>query len=187
MGLDKGDALGWVGLVSSKDQIILATQQGKALRFSVGLVRPMGRQAAGVRAINIKGSDHLAGMEVVESGGDLLLVTTKGYGKRTPLKQYAAKGRGTSGMLTIDVKALSVVGKIAAIRVVQSADEVTLISAAGVVLRTRVKEIKQAGRATRGVRLMQLAEGDSVATLARISAAEMKRAGVSTENGKNEK
>ncbi|HEY4718138.1 MAG TPA: DNA gyrase C-terminal beta-propeller domain-containing protein, partial [Anaerolineales bacterium] len=103
------------------------------------------------------------------------------------LKQYAAKGRGTSGMLTIDVKALSVVGKIAAIRVVQSADEVTLISAAGVVLRTRVKEIKQAGRATRGVRLMQLAEGDSVATLARISAAEMKRAGVSTENGKNEK
>ena len=187
MGLDKGDALGWVGLVSSKDQIILATQQGKALRFSVGLVRPMGRQAAGVRAINIKGSDHLAGMEVVEPGGDLLLVTTKGYGKRTPLKQYAAKGRGTSGMLTIDVKALSVVGKIAAIRVVQSADEVTLISAAGVVLRTRVKEIKQAGRATRGVRLMQLAEGDSVATLARISAAEMKRAGVSTENGKNEK
>ncbi|HLE73088.1 MAG TPA: DNA gyrase C-terminal beta-propeller domain-containing protein, partial [Anaerolineales bacterium] len=93
----------------------------------------------------------------------------------------------TSGMLTIDVKALSAVGTIAAVRVVQSADEVTLISAAGVVLRTRVQEIKQAGRATRGVRLMNLAEGDSVATLARISAADLKRAGVSQENGKEEK
>jgi DNA gyrase subunit A len=187
MSLEKGDALGWVGLAGGKDQIILATQKGKALRFAISLVRPMGRQAGGVRAINIKGEDHLAGMEVVEPGGDLLLVTTKGYGKRTPLKQYASKGRGTSGMLTIDVKALSAVGTIAAVRVVQAADEVTIISAAGVVLRTRVKEIKQAGRATRGVRLMNLAEGDSVATLARISAAEMKRAGVSEENGKEEK
>jgi len=187
MGLEKGDALGWVRLVGNKDHVILATQLGKALRFSVQAVRPMGRQAAGVKAMSIKGKDHLAGMEVVEPGGDLLLVTTKGYGKRTPLKQYAAKGRGTSGMLTIDVKALSAVGTIAAVRVVQSADEVTLISAAGVVLRTRVQEIKQAGRATRGVRLMNLAEGDSVATLARISAADLKRAGVSQENGKEEK
>jgi DNA gyrase subunit A len=187
IGLGKGDALGWVRLVGSKDHVILATQLGKALRFSVQKVRPMGRQAAGVKAMSIKGKDHLAGMEVVESGGDLLLVTTKGYGKRTSLKQYAAKGRGTSGMLTIDVKALSIVGTIAAVRVVQSADEVTLISAAGVVLRTRVQEIKQAGRATRGVRLMNLAEGDSVATLARISAADLKRAGVSQENGKAEK
>lgn len=187
IGLDKGDALGWVRLVGKKDHIILATQLGKALRFSVQAVRPMGRQAAGVKAMTIKGKDHLAGMEVVEPGGDLLLVTTKGYGKRTSLKQYAAKGRGTSGMLTIDVKALSIVGTIAAVRVVQSADEVTLISAAGVVLRTRVQEIKQAGRATRGVRLMNLAEGDSVATLARISAADLKRAGVFQENGKEEK
>ncbi len=187
MGLDKGDALGWVRLVGSKDHVILATKLGKALRFPVQKVRAMGRQAAGVKAISIKGKDHLAGMEVVEPGGDLLLVTTKGYGKRTPLKEYAAKGRGTSGMLTIDVKALPIVGTIAAVRVVQSADEVTLISAAGVVLRTRVQEIKQAGRATRGVRLMNLAEGDSVATLARISAADLKRAGVSQENGKEEK
>ena len=187
IGLDKGDALGWVRLVGKKDHVILATQLGKALRFSVQAVRPMGRQAAGVKAMTIKGKDHLAGMEVVEPGGDLLLVTTKGYGKRTSLKQYAAKWRGTCGMLIIDVKALSIVGTIAAVRVVQSADEVTLISAAGVVLRTRVQEIKQAGRATRGVRLMNLAEGDSVATLARISAADLKRAGVSQENGKEEK
>ncbi|MEX2161216.1 MAG: DNA gyrase subunit A [Anaerolineales bacterium] len=187
MGLDSGDSLGWVRLAGGKDQIILATQQGKALRFAVASVRAMGRQAAGVRAISIKGKDHVAGLEVVEPGGDLLVVTTKGYGKRTPLKQYASKGRGTSGMLTIDVKALATIGGIAAVRVVQDADEVTLISTAGVVLRTGVKGIKRAGRATRGVRLMHLAAGDSVATLARISAADLKRAGVAQENGKEEK
>jgi DNA gyrase subunit A len=187
MGLDKGDELAWVRLAGGKDQVVLATQQGKALRFPISAVRPMGRQAAGVKAITIKGKDQLAGMEVVESGGDLLVVTTKGYGKRTSLKQYAAKGRGTSGMLTIDVKALSTIGHIAAVRVVQAADEVTIISTGGVVLRTKVKDIKQAGRATRGVRLMNVASGDSVATLARIAEADLKRVGASQENGKEEK
>ncbi len=187
MGLGKGDELAWVRLVGGKDHIILATQQGKALRFPVSTVRSMGRQASGVRAINIKAKDQLAGMEVVETGGDLLVVTTKGYGKRTSLKQYAAKGRGTSGMLTIDVKAMATIGHIAAVRVVQSADEVTIISTGGVVLRTKVKDIKQAGRATRGVRLMNVASGDSVATLARIAEADLKRVGASQENGKSEK
>ena len=186
MSLDKGDALSWVRLAGGKDQIILATQRGKALRFAISAVRPMGRQAAGVKAINIKANDQVAGMEVVEPGGDLLIVTTKGYGKRTPLKQYAANGRGTSGILNIDVKALSTVGTIAAVRVVQDADEVTIISTGGVVLRTKVKDIKQAGRATRGVRLMNVAGGDSVATVARIAAADLKRAGAQ-ENGKEEK
>ena len=186
MGLDKGDALSWVHLAGSRDQIILATQRGKALRFAISAVRPMGRQAAGVRAISIKAKDQVAGMEVVESGGDLLIVTTKGYGKRTPLKEYHAKGRGTSGMLTIDAKALPAVGTIAAVRVVQDADEVTIISSAGVVLRTKVKDIKRAGRATRGVRLMNVAGGDSVATVARIAAADLKLAGAQ-ENGKEAK
>ncbi len=90
--------------------------------------------------------------------------------------------------MTIDIKAFDAIGTIAAVRVVQTADEVTLISSNGVVLRTKVKDIKLAGRATRGVRLMQLAEGDHVATLARISAADLKRAGItSEENGKEEK
>ena len=187
MGLDKGDELSWVRLAGGKDQVIFATQQGKALRFPISKVRPMGRQASGVKAITIKAKDQLAGMEVVESGGDLLVVTTKGYGKRTSLKQYAAKGRGTSGMLTIDVKAIPTIGHIAAVRVVQPADEVTIISTGGVVLRTKVKDIKQAGRATRGVRLMNVASGDSVATLARIAEADLKRVGASQDDGKEEK
>jgi len=187
MGLDKGDELAWVRLAGGKDQVIFATQQGKALRFPISAVRPMGRQASGVKAITIKAKDQLAGMEVVESGGDLLVVTTKGYGKRTSLKQYAAKGRGTSGMLTLDIKAIPTIGHIAAVRVVQPADEVTIISTGGVVLRTKVKDIKQAGRATRGVRLMNVASGDSVATLARIAEADLKRVGASQEDGKEEK
>lgn len=187
MGLDKGDELAWVRLASGKEHIILATQQGKALRFPISKVRPMGRQASGVKAITTKARDQLAGMEVVETGGDLLVVTTKGYGKRTSLKEYAAKGRGTSGMLTLDVKAIPAIGHVAAVRVVQPADEVTIISTGGVVLRTKVKDIKHAGRATRGVRLMNVASGDSVATLARIAEADLKRVGASQENGREEK
>jgi DNA gyrase subunit A len=183
MGLDKDDQLGWAGLASGKDHIILVSQQGQALRFSVEKVRSMGRQAAGVKAIRMKANDRLASMEVVEPSGDLLVISTRGYGKRTPLKQYPAKGRGTSGVKTTDAKAMATIGHIAAARVVQKSDEVTIISSAGVVLRTAVKDIKQASRATRGVRIMHMAEGDSVATLARIPAA----ADGTQENGKEEK
>jgi len=187
MGLDKDDQLGWAGLTSGKDEVILVTELGQALRFSVKGVRSMGRQAAGVRAIRMKGDDRLASMEVVEPGGDLLVVTAKGYGKRTPLKEYSVKGRGTGGIKTTDVKALSSIGRIAVARVVQKSDEVTIISSGGVVLRTAVKDIKQAGRPTRGVRVMHLAEGDSVATLARIPAIGSNRSAPSQENGKEEK
>jgi DNA gyrase subunit A len=183
MGLEKDDQLGWAGLASGKEHIILVSQQGQALRFSVEKVRSMGRQAAGVKAIKMKANDHLASMEVVEPSGDLLVISTRGYGKRTPLKQYPAKGRGTSGVKTTDAKAMATIGHIAAARVVQKSDEVTIISSAGVVLRTAVKDIKVASRATRGVRIMHMAEGDSVATLARIPAT----ADGSQENGKEEK
>jgi DNA gyrase subunit A len=184
IGLEKGDELSWARLTSGRNDVILVTEQGQALRFGVKNVRPMGRQASGVKAIRMKGKDRVASMEVVETGGDLLVVTTGGYGKRTALKQYPSKGRGTGGMLTVDVKAFKEIGRIADARVVQKEDEVTIISSGGVVLRTKVRDIKQAGRATRGVRLMNLASGDSVATVARISAADLMKAGISQENGK---
>jgi DNA gyrase subunit A len=186
MGLDEDDALGWVRLTSGKDEVIIVTEMGQALRYSEGEVRPMGRPAAGVKAINMKKDDAVTSMEVIEKGGDLLVVSAKGYGKRTPLDDYPAKGRGTGGILTTDAKALDVIGRIAAARVVQKGDEMTIISSGGVVIRTRVEEIKQAGRATRGVRVMNLGEGENVATLARISAADLLRAGVNQENGSGE-
>lgn len=187
MGLADEDALGWVRLTSGKDDVILVTEKGKALRYSEQAVRPMGRPAAGVKAINMKKGDKVTSMEVIEPKGDLLVVSAKGYGKRTPLKNYPKKGRATGGVLTTDAKALKIIGPIVAARVVQEKDEITIISTNGVVIRTRVAEIKQAGRATRGVRVMNLGGGDSVATLARIAAADLEQVGLSQENGNQRK
>jgi DNA gyrase subunit A len=177
MSLSEGDELGWVRLTSGKDEIILVTERGQALRFSEEVVRAMGRQAGGVIGIRLHKGDRLAGMEVIEPGADLLQVTTKGYGKRTKLSDYPPKGRATGGVLTISKKALKQVGVIAAARVVHEADDLTIISSNGVVLRTKVKQISQAGRATRGVRIMDIKDGDTVASLARIADADLRRVG----------
>ena len=138
----------------------------------------MGRTAAGVLAIRLKRGDFVTSMEVVEPGGDLLVVTANGYGKRTPLSEYPTKGRATGGVHTVDKKALRKVGQIVAARVVQVPDDLTLISANGVVLRTKVKDVSQTGRATRGVTLMNLQEGDSVASIARVAEADLRMIGV---------
>ncbi len=170
--LDEGDELGWVRLTRGQDEIILVTELGQALRFSEEEVRPMGRSASGVTGIRLEQGDYVASMEVVEAGGDLLVVTTGGYGKRTPLREYPRKGRATGGVQTIDKNSLGRIGRIAASRVVQPTDDLTVISAGGVVLRTRVADVSRSGRAARGVLLMNLEEGDRVASLARIAAAE---------------
>ena len=168
IGLNDDDELGWVRLTSGDDEIILVTQNGRALRFHEDLVRAMGRQAAGMKAITLRKGDRLASMEVVEPGGYLLMVTEQGFGKRTPLKSYPPKGRGTLGIYTIDYKSLPKIGKIVSARVVQSRDEITLISSAGIVLRLKVNAINPTGRTTRGVHVMGLDEGDIVASVARI-------------------
>jgi DNA gyrase subunit A len=170
ISLDEGDELGWVRLTHGNDDIILVTEMGKALRFSERVVRTMGRTAAGVTGIKLAKGDLVTGMEVVEPGGDLLVVTTGGYGKRTALSAYLSKGRATGGMVTIDQKSLEKIGKVSVVRVVQEQDDLMIISANGVVLRTQVKDIKTSGRGTRGVRLIGLQEGDSVASVARIAA-----------------
>jgi DNA gyrase subunit A len=177
ISLEEGDELGWVRLTRRADEIMLVTEKGQALRFSEDAVRPMGRQAMGMIGIRLRRGDYVTSMEVVEPEGDLLVVTTQGYGKRTPLSEYPAKGRATGGVLTIDKKALKKVGVIASARVVQEADDLTIISANGVIIRTKVKDVSQAGRATRGVILMNVQDGDTVASLARIAEADLRRVG----------
>jgi DNA gyrase subunit A len=177
MSLEERDELGWVRLTRGDDEIMLVTEKGQALRFAEDAVRPMGRQAMGMIGIRLRKGDYVASMEVVEPGGDLLVVTTQGYGKRTPLSEYPPKGRATGGVLTIDKKALKKLGVIASARVVQEADDLTIISANGVVIRTKVKDVSQAGRATRGVILMNIQHGDTVASLARIAEADLRRVG----------
>ncbi len=176
--LEQGDVLGWVRLTSGDDDIIVVTERGQALRFHEKQVRPMGRPAAGVRAIRLAEGDHVTGMGVVDPRADLLVVTEKGYGKRTPLEEYPVKGRGTGGVLTLKKDKLQVTGPIAAARVVHENDDLTLISSGGIVLRTKVKQIKQCGRATMGVRVMGLREGEVVASVARIAEKDLRRAGV---------
>ncbi len=180
IGLDNGDMLGWARLTNGKDDIILVTEHGKALRFAEDKVRSTGRNSSGVTGIKLSSGDKVTSMEVIEPGGDLLLVTTQGYGKRTSLTEYPAKGRATGGMQTIAKAAYDKIGPITAARVVQEVDDLTIISANGMVLRMKVKDVKHAGRATRGNHIMEVKEGDRVASIARIATAELKRAGVKT-------
>ncbi len=179
ISLNTNDELGWVRLTGGTQELIIVTARGQALRFIETKVRAMGRSAQGVIGIRLRAKDQVVGMEVVERGGDLLIITEKGYGKRTSLDEYTAKGRATMGNLTIDKNALGVVGLIVAARVVQPKEDlITLISAQGIVLRTKAESISQYSRATRGVQVMSMEEGDSVASIARFAAADLRKAGV---------
>ncbi len=176
MSLEEGDELGWARITSGKDELILVTAQGKAVRFNENEVRVMGRQAAGVSGIRLAKGDQLAGMEVAQPNADLLVVTERGFGKRTPLSEYPPKSRNTGGVATIDQKNLAKIGKISAVRVVEENDDITLVSASGLIIRLKVKDISRTGRATRGVRLMVLGDDDTVASVARISARDLQKA-----------
>jgi len=173
IGLEDGDKLGWVRVTSGKDDIIMITADGQALRYNERFIRSMGRQAAGVSGIKLSSGDTVASMEVAKPGSDLLVVTEWGYGKRTPIHDYTVKGRATRGIATIDKKNLGRIGKIATARVVYENDEVTMISSNGLMIRMKVKNISQTSRATRGVRLMDLGEGDMIASLACIAEADL--------------
>ncbi len=186
MGLNDGDKLGWARLTSGDDEIILVTEQGKALRYSEQEVRAMGRPAAGVIGIKLTQNDRMTTMTVIRPNASLLTVTEKGFGKQTPLEEYTPKGRATQGILTIDKHAIPIVGKIVAARVVQPEDHLTLMSTGGIIIRIKVKDVKTAGRATRGVHLMRVPEGDSVAAVARIAAEDLKQAGADIETATQE-
>ena len=142
----------------------------------------MGRSAGGVTGIRLGTKDKVTSMEVIEKGGDLMLITTQGFGKRTPLAEYPVKGRATGGVQAIARDAAEKIGTITAARVVQETDDLTIITANGMVLRTKVVDVKQAGRAARGIHLMEVREGDRVASIARIASADLKKAGADTNN-----
>ena len=163
------DELGWVAMTSGKDELMLVTADGQALRFKEEDIRPMGRTARGVIGIRFKEGDALTSMAVVEKGASLLVVTDKGYGKRTDLGEYRCQSRGTQGVATIDKNALDKIGKIASARVVQNDDQVTLISNNGIIIRLLVKDISSSGRSTRGVKLMNMDKSDKVASVARFT------------------
>ena len=187
ISLADDDELGWARLTSGEEEVIIVTEQGQALRFSETQVRPMGRAAAGVQGIRLAIGDQVTSMTIVQPGGSLLIVTTNGFGKQTPLEGYPIKSRATGGVSTIDKKAIPAVGKITSARVIQETDHLTLISANGVAIRLKAKDVKVSGRSTRCVRLMRLQAGDYVASVARIAAEELKRAGANVNGNGDEK
>ena len=166
MNLDDNDSLEWARLTSGKQEFIIVTRNGKALRLHETQVRAMGRTAAGVWAIRLRENDVITSCDVVQSGTDLLVLHEQGWGKRVSLNEYRPRGRYTQGVWTTDRSRRAEVGPIVAARVVNEKDQITVITSNGIMLRTPVSGISQMGRSTRGVRIVNLAAGDSVAALA---------------------
>ena len=165
LNLEENDELGWVRLTSGSDEIVIVSAQGRAIRFSEDDVRPMGRSAAGVGAMRLDAGDQICGMDVVDPAADLLVVTTHGFAKRTPLSEYPTQRRNGGGVRTL-AASLDKTGPIVAGRVVFDKGDLTLISRDGVILRTAIKSIAQQGRSTRGVRVMALKGDDVIVSVA---------------------
>jgi DNA gyrase subunit A len=167
INLQEGDELLWVAPTSGADEILIASQLGKAIRFHEEEVRPMGRDTQGVIGMRLSRGDLVAGMAVAGPDADLLVVTERGYGKRTPLAEYPRHHRGGQGVFTL--KVTSKIGRLAALRVTTDPeDEILLITASGMVLRTASGSISQIGRQTQGVIVMRLSADDQVVALAPV-------------------
>jgi DNA gyrase subunit A len=160
IGLKQGDALKWIKLSSGKDEIILATVKGQAIRFKESQLRPMGRGAAGVTAIRLKKDDFVAGLDIIKESKKLLVVTENGFAKQTPLKEYRIQSRGGSGIKAAKITAKT--GFIVAIQIIGEEEELLALSSKGQIIRTKISAIRTAGRATSGVKIMKLKEKDKV-------------------------
>jgi DNA gyrase subunit A len=166
ISLREDDELIGVKLTTGSDELLIVSRKGQAIRFSEDSVRAMGRQTSGVIAMRLNGDDEVLAMEVVRPNADLLVVTDAGYGKRTPLEQYPRKGRGGKGVLT--TRFVERRGYLAGAQVVQEEDDIFLITDIGQIIRTRVKEVRRAGRPTQGVRIMRLGDTGRVAAVAPV-------------------
>ncbi|HSX41437.1 MAG TPA: DNA gyrase subunit A [Candidatus Saccharimonadales bacterium] len=165
--LDDGDELRWVKQTSGKDEIIISTALAQAIRFKEADARPMGRATRGVRGVRLRPGDSVVGMDVVQPGMELLVVMENGYGKRTKVDQFATHARGGVGIKAGVVTDKT--GRALDVRAIPSAeDDLVVVSSNGVVIRIALKGISLIGRATQGVRIMRLNDGDKVASVALI-------------------
>lgn len=162
--LKKGDMLEWVKLSTGKDQIVLSTALGQAIRFKESQIRAMGRAASGVKGIRLKKGDSVVSLDIVLEKADpktnILTVMANGFGKQTAISQYKVQGRGGSGIKT--AKVTSKTGNVVASLLVDKEQELLALSAKGQIIRTELASIRVAGRATQGVRIMNLNSGDKI-------------------------
>lgn len=165
--LDDGDFLIGAALTDGKHDVMLFSDSGKAVRFDENDVRPMGRTARGVRGMNLEEGQQVIALLVAENEQQSVLTATEnGFGKRTPITEYTRHGRGTKGMIAIQTSERN--GKVVAATLVEPADEIMLITTGGVLIRTRVAEIREMGRATQGVTLIAVEDGTKLSGLQRI-------------------
>jgi DNA gyrase subunit A len=171
LGLDEGDKLINAALTDGKQQIMLATENGRAVKFNETDVRDMGRTAVGVRGIRIKEGDEVVGMIIANDKDTLLTITDKGYGKRTIISDYRLINRGGSGV--INIKCTEKNGKVVSIKSIEDDEDILIISKKGVAIRVNAGSISTIGRNTQGVRIMKLNEGDEVMCVAKCAKEEI--------------
>jgi DNA gyrase subunit A len=174
INLQEGDELDWVRISAGGDELLVVTRQGKGARFSEKEVRPMGRDTMGVGAIRLRAGDEVAGFDIVNPRGHVLVVTQLGFGKLTPMEDYPVKSRNIQGVYTVDQNAIPKIGEIVGMRVVEDlSEELMVVSTKGQVIRIPLAQVRVSGRQTRGVIIMRLAEGDRVGSMAGVGRADV--------------
>jgi DNA gyrase subunit A len=167
INLDADDELIAACRTTGSQEVIIASRRGKSIRFNETQVRPMGRAAGGVRGMTLGPGDSVVGMEFLSPGATILTVTQNGYGKRTPLDDYRVQNRGGQGVITIRTTPRN--GEVVGVAQVVDDDEVMFVTGGGKVLRARVSSISTMGRATQGVRVMNLDAGEKILSMARLA------------------
>jgi DNA gyrase subunit A len=172
INLDEGDELKWIRMTSGDNEVVISTSQGQAIRFHESDARPMGRVSRGVRGIRLRADDHVIGMDVVEEGSSIFVISEAGYGKRTKVAQFTAHKRGGVGIRSAVVN--SKTGKLIGVKTLSGDDhqELILISSSGQTIRLGLKDTPLLGRATQGVRIMRLNGKDTVVSLALVDKSE---------------
>ncbi len=174
INLQDNDELNWVRRSSGGDELLIVTRRGKGSRFSEKEVRPMGRDTMGVGAIRLRAGDEVAGFDIVDPKGHVLVVTENGFGKLTPMSDYPVKSRNIQGVYTVDQNAIPKIGEIVGMRVVDDVEgELMVISSAGQVIRIPLAQVRVCGRQTRGVTIMRLDGKDKIASIAGLGNAEL--------------
>jgi len=182
LNVDEGDFVVEARVTNGSQQVLLVTKQGQSIRFDEQDVRGMGRAARGVIGMKIDATDEIVGMAVVEDnkGEQILTVTEKGFGKRTPVEEYRVQSRGGSGIITMRITEKN--GSVIAVRQVTNEDDIIIASDKGKVIRTRVNEISEVGRVAQGVHLISLEEGEAVVAVAKIIEKDEKEVAAATES-----
>jgi len=168
INLDEGDELKWIRMTSGDNEVVISTSQGQAIRFHEKDARPMGRVSRGVRGIRLRANDHVIGMDIVEPGSSIFVISKYGYGKRTKVSQFTPHARGGVGIRSAVVNKKT--GDLIGVKTLGEDDgqEVIIISGQGQTIRLGIKGIPALGRATQGVRIMRLNDGDEVVSLALV-------------------